>query len=371
MPVLEVEVHGPDEESGLHHQVAVVELHVRVQGIPTLNEPQLLDPLGPELAAPAHGGVPVLVVRRPLAITVGPVEDARRGLCGVRREEPHTALGVVGLEPEVVERHGVHLAHLPEHVQGLGEAEVPTQQVLEFLEVDVQLLGDDRERPLQVVRFTQQARPHGGDLRPDLRLGQKHGRVVLGAREVLRGVDLVPASEDGRDLDRRALVDEQLQELAEARLVDGLEPPRQTLQRRGQAGGGAICPDAREGLVPNRSSGDCNLDEPSELAKRVALLHAPVLADASDDAVAPVTCGHDDLDVLEALALAAGRLVVDHDGELAGSFGEHAGDAGSEDDVAVKHVEAAFVEVLRRPPEAVEHAGGREVRTVDEQHTFP
>mmetsp|Transcript_2829 Transcript_2829/g.5804 ORF Transcript_2829/g.5804 Transcript_2829/m.5804 type:complete len:207 (+) Transcript_2829:181-801(+) len=124
MLVLVVEVHGTNEEGCLHHEVAIVELYIWVQWIAAPYHSQLLDPLRPELAAPAHGGVPVLVVGRPAAGPVQPVQHPGRRLPGFPSEEAHTAHSVISIEPQVVQRHRVGLAHLSQNIKGVTELKV-------------------------------------------------------------------------------------------------------------------------------------------------------------------------------------------------------------------------------------------------------
>mmetsp|Transcript_68714 Transcript_68714/g.199352 ORF Transcript_68714/g.199352 Transcript_68714/m.199352 type:complete len:254 (+) Transcript_68714:653-1414(+) len=210
MPVRVVEIHRADEERGLHHQVAVIELDVRMVRIAARHDAQLLDPLRAELAAPAHRRIAVLVIRRPLAARTGSIEHARGRLGCISGEQPHAPVGVVGVEPQVVERHRVDLAHAPQDIQGVTHVEVAAEKALELREVHIELLGDDGQRPLQVVRLAEQASAHRSDLHAGVVLRQEHRRVILRAGKVLGRVHFVPTPEDHDGFNRPAVVRQQL-----------------------------------------------------------------------------------------------------------------------------------------------------------------
>mmetsp|Transcript_33289 Transcript_33289/g.105402 ORF Transcript_33289/g.105402 Transcript_33289/m.105402 type:complete len:474 (+) Transcript_33289:58-1479(+) len=154
MLVLEVEVHGAHKEGRLHHEVPVVKLHVRVQRVATLHQTQLLDPLGSKLAAPAHCRVPVLVIRCPLPGAVRALKDPGRRLSSFRGGKAHPTHRVVGVQPQVVQGHRIHLAHLPENVEGIAHLQIASKQALKLRKVNVELLCNNRQRALQVIRFT-------------------------------------------------------------------------------------------------------------------------------------------------------------------------------------------------------------------------
>mmetsp|Transcript_6138 Transcript_6138/g.9324 ORF Transcript_6138/g.9324 Transcript_6138/m.9324 type:complete len:298 (+) Transcript_6138:717-1610(+) len=226
MTVLVVEVHRANEQSCLHHQMPVVELHVRIQGIATAHDTKLLDPLWSELTATAHDGITILVVWRSLACAVRSLQHPSSGLSSISCEKAHSAHGVICIKPEVIQRHRVDFAHLPKHVEGITNLQVTFEQAFELCKAHIQLLGNSWQRSLQVVRLAQEARAHGSHLRSHVCLRQEHCCVVPGPCQVLWRVDLVPAAEDHGGLDEHAFVHKKLQQIAEACLAYWLQPPR-------------------------------------------------------------------------------------------------------------------------------------------------